>query len=164
MIIAVDFDGTCVTHDFPNVGKNIGAEIVLRKLSDKGHKIILYTMRSHPSEKTEKAGTSGMIPTTNDCLQDAIDWFEKYNIPLYGVNNNPSQHSWTDSPKVYANMYIDDAALGIPLVYNDMSFMYDSSMMRPYVSWVRVSEMLWRADILSTTDLEDIKKEFNKQY
>lgn len=121
-------------------------------------------MRSHPSEKTEKAGTSGMIPTTNDCLQDAIDWFEKYNIPLYGVNNNPSQHSWTDSPKVYANMYIDDAALGIPLVYNDMSFMYDSSMMRPYVSWVRVSEMLWRAGILSTTDLEDIKKEFNKQY
>ena len=164
MIIAVDFDGTCVTHDFPNVGKNIGAEIVLRKLSDKGHKIILYTMRSHPSEKTEKAGTSGMIPTTNDCLQDAIDWFEKYNIPLYGVNNNPSQHSWTDSPKVYANMYIDDAALDIPLVYNDMSFMYDSSMMRPYVSWVRVSEMLWRAGILSTTDLEDIKKEFNKQY
>ena len=164
MIIAVDFDGTCVTHDFPNVGKNIGAEIVLRKLSDKGHKIILYTMRSHPSEKTEKAETSGMIPATNDCLQDAIDWFEKYNIPLYGVNNNPSQHSWTDSPKVYANMYIDDAALGIPLVYNDMSFMYDSSMMRPYVSWVRVSEMLWRAGILSTTDLEDIKKEFNKQY
>ena len=164
MIIAVDFDGTCVTHDFPNVGKNIGAEIVLRKLSDKGHKIILYTMQSHPSEKTEKAGTSGMIPTTNDCLQDAIDWFEKYNIPLYGINNNPSQHSWSDSPKVYANMYIDDAALGIPLVHKDTGHMYDSSVMRPYVDWVRVSEMLWRAGILSTTDLEDIKKEFNKQY
>lgn len=112
-------------------------------------------MRSHPSEKTEKAGTSGMIPTTNDCLQDAIDWFAKYDIPLYGVNDNPSQHSWTDSNKVFAHMYIDDAALGIPLVYNDMSFMCDSSMMRPYVSWVRVSEMLWRAGILSTTDLED---------
>ena len=54
MIIAVDFDGTCVTHDFPKVGKNIGAEIVLKKFTDKGHKIILYTMRSHPSEKTEK--------------------------------------------------------------------------------------------------------------
>ena len=49
MIIAVDFDGTCVTHDFPNVGKNIGAEIVLRKLSDKGHKIILYTMHILPN-------------------------------------------------------------------------------------------------------------------
>ena len=45
MTIAVDFDGTCVTHAYPDVGKNIGAEIVLKKLSDKGHKIILYTMR-----------------------------------------------------------------------------------------------------------------------
>lgn len=159
MTIAVDFDGTCVTHDFPKVGKNIGAEIVLKKLADKGHKIILYTMRSHPSEKTEKAGTSGMIPTTNDCLQDAIDWFAKYDIPLYGVNNNPSQHSWTDSPKVYANMYIDDAALGIPLVYNDMS-----SMMRPYVGWVRVTELLYESGFLTYGDMMDIKKEFNKQY
>lgn len=25
MIIAVDFDGTCVTHEFPKVGKDIGA-------------------------------------------------------------------------------------------------------------------------------------------
>ena len=116
-------------------------------------------MRSHPSEKTEKAGTSGMIPTTNDCLQDAIDWFAKYDIPLYGVNDNPSQHSWTDSPKVYANMYIDDAALGIPLVYNDMS-----SMMRPYVGWVRVTELLYESGILAYGDMMDIKKEFNKRY
>ena len=159
MTIAVDFDGTCVTHDFPKVGKNIGAEIVLKKLADKGHKIILYTMRSHPSEKTEKAGTSGMIPTTNDCLQDEIDWFAKYDIPLYGVNDNPSQHSWTDSPKVYANMYIDDAALGIPLVYNDMS-----SMMRPYVGWVRVTELLYESGVLTYGDMMDIKKEFNKRY
>ena len=159
MTIAVDFDGTCVTHDFPKVGKNIGAEIVLKKLADKGHKIILYTMRSHPSEKTEKAGTSGMIPTTNDCLQDAIDWFAKYDSPLYGVNDNPSQHSWTDSPKVYANMYIDDAALGIPLVYNDMS-----SMMRPYVGWVRVTELLYESGVLTYGDMMDIKKEFNKRY
>ena len=159
MTIAVDFDGTCVTHDFPKVGKNIGAEIVLKKLADKGHKIILYTMRSHPSEKTEKAGTSGMIPTTNDCLQDEIDWFAKYDIPLYGVNDNPSQHSWTDSPKVYANMYIDDAALGIPLVYNDMSY-----MMRPYVGWVRVTELLYESGILAYGDMMDIKKEFNKRY
>ena len=164
MTIAVDFDGTCVTHDFPKVGKNIGAEIVLKKLADKGHKIILYTMRSHPSEKTEKAGTSRMISTTNDCLQDAIDWFAKYDIPLYGVNDNPSQHSWTDSPKVYANMYIDDAALGIPLVYEDINHIYDSSIMRPYVGWVRVSELLYESGILAYGDMMDIKKEFNKRY
>jgi hypothetical protein len=32
MIIAVDFDGTCVTHDFPHVGKDIGAVPVLKEL------------------------------------------------------------------------------------------------------------------------------------
>lgn len=29
MIIAVDFDGTCVTHEFPKVGEEIGAAPVL---------------------------------------------------------------------------------------------------------------------------------------
>ena len=37
MIIAVDFDGTCVTHEFPRVG----AAEVLKELTDKGHKIPL---------------------------------------------------------------------------------------------------------------------------
>lgn len=50
MIIAVDFDGTCVTHEFPEVGKDIGAVPVLKELVKKGHKIILYTMRSHPDK------------------------------------------------------------------------------------------------------------------
>jgi len=35
MDIVIDFDGTCVTHDFPRVGKDIGAEPVLRKLYKK---------------------------------------------------------------------------------------------------------------------------------
>jgi hydroxymethylpyrimidine pyrophosphatase-like HAD family hydrolase len=50
MIVAVDFDGTCVTHEFPRVGEEIGAAEVLKELTDKGHKIILFTMRSHPNE------------------------------------------------------------------------------------------------------------------
>lgn len=37
MIIAVDFDGTCVTHEFPRVGEEIGAAEVLKELTDKGH-------------------------------------------------------------------------------------------------------------------------------
>lgn len=32
MVIAVDFDGTCVTHEFPKVGKDIGAVPVLKEL------------------------------------------------------------------------------------------------------------------------------------
>lgn len=33
MILGLDFDGTCVTHEFPKIGKDIGAIPVLKKNS-----------------------------------------------------------------------------------------------------------------------------------
>lgn len=118
MFIAVDFDGTCVTHDYPEVGEDIGAAPVLRKLIDAGHKIILNTMRSGKE------------------LEDAEHWFKLNNISLFGSNINPTQKRWTDSPKVYANLYIDDAALGCPLtIDSDFSD-------RPFVDWEVVDKML----------------------
>ena len=98
MYIAIDFDGTCVTHDYPRLGKEIGATEVLKRLVEAGHKLILNTMRSDKE------------------LQDAVNWFKKNGIELYGVNENPTQKRWTNSPKVYAHMYIDDAAFGCPLI------------------------------------------------
>ena len=98
MYIAIDFDGTCVTHDYPRIGKEIGATEVLKRLVEAGHKLILNTMRSDKE------------------LQDAVNWFKKNGIELYGVNENPTQKRWTNSPKVYAHMYIDDAAFGCPLI------------------------------------------------
>ena len=71
MVIAVDFDGTCVTHEFPKVGKDIGAVPVLKKLVEKGHKIILYTMRSHP-DKNNRGKTLSGETISNDTLQDAM--------------------------------------------------------------------------------------------
>ena len=98
MYIAIDFDGTCVTHDYPRIGKEIGATKVLKRLVEAGHKLILNTMRSDKE------------------LHDAVNWFKKNGIELYGVNENPTQKQWTNSPKVYAHMYIDDAAFGCPLI------------------------------------------------
>ena len=116
MYIAVDFDGTCVTHDYPRIGKEIGATKVLKRLVKAGHKLILNTMRSGKE------------------LQDAIHWFNKNGIELYGVNENPTQKRWTTSPKVYANMYIDDAAFGCPL--RNVPDFSD----RPFVDW----DSIWR--------------------
>lgn len=118
MYIAVDFDGTCVTHEYPNIGKDIGAVPVLKKLTDSGHKIILNTMRS------------------GDKLKEAMQWFTDNNIPLYGANENPTQKSWTESPKVFANLYIDDAALGCPLIFDH------AVSSRPFVNWNAVEEYL----------------------
>lgn len=130
LVIAVDFDGTCVTHDYPKVGKDIGAVPVLRALVDAGHKIILYTMRA-PS----KNGGPNLE-------QDAIDWFTENQIPLYGVNKNKAQIFWTSSKKLFANIYIDDATLGAPLM------MDESLSSRPFIDWVKARELLVRAGAL----------------
>ena len=118
MYIAIDFDGTCVTHDYPRIGKDINAVNVLKKLVANGHKLILNTMRSGKE------------------LKEAINWFKKNDIELYGVNKNPTQRKWTNSPKVYAHLYIDDAALGCPLKM-DLSISD-----RPFVDWEAVSRLL----------------------
>lgn len=140
MIIAIDFDGTCVTHEYPSVGKDIGAIPVLKELVSKGHKLVLNTMRgnrySFYNGKVVPFDTvkTKLSPIAYTLLDDAHLWFVKNDIPLYGVNINPDQKEWTDSTKTYANLYIDDAALGIPLIDNNFD--------RPYVDWVKVREML----------------------
>ena len=122
MKIAIDFDGTCVKHKYPYVGEDIGAVPVLKDLVKQGHQLILCTMRSHKP-------VNGI-----DCLQDAVDWFKNNDIPLFGINEDPEQKSWTDSRKIYANVYIDDAALGCPLTTDE----YDNI----YVDWSKIPALL----------------------
>lgn len=120
MIIGVDFDGTVVTHDYPRVGQDIGAVPVLKRLAKSGNKLILFTMRS----------------TKNGTLQDAENWFKQNGIKLYGVNTNPTQKEWTDSPKAHCNLYIDDAAFGAPLKFDG------SKSPRPFIDWEKAEKML----------------------
>ncbi len=139
MIIAVDFDGTCVTHEFPKVGKDIGAAEILRKLVKNGHKIILNTMRG--DEKKVFTLENGNTWYCNPLI-DAVSWFRENDIPLYGINENPSQKRWTTSPKVFAHLYIDDMALGCPLI-NNLQY-----SIRPYVDWRCVEKYLKQNDII----------------
>ena len=117
MIIAVDFDGTCVKHAYPGIGEDIGAVPVLRELVNNGHDLILWTMRS------------------GQTLEDAIKLFSDNDIRLYAAQRNPTQDQWTESPKAYAQIYIDDAALGCPLI-------------KDHVDWVKVRQWLFEKGIL----------------
>ena len=141
MEICIDFDGTVVTHEFPKVGRDVGAIPVLRELVKNGHNLILFTMRSdivNPhGEDNELHLESG------NYLTDAIDWFKANQIPLYGIQTNPTQHTWTTSPTAYGQLYIDDAALGTPLVYNKHE--------RPFVDWLAVRDMLLNRKIIKTS-------------
>lgn len=155
--INIDFDGTCVKHEFPMIGEDIGAAPVLRKLVNAGHKLILFTMRSDK----EFRNPDGSI---TDCgLKDAVKWFEDNDIPLYGVQSNPTQSSWTSSPKSYAQLMIDDSALGCPLKWDYKPvpiqiddkvnrLVYGDTMMvktgRPYVDWVEVERMLIKMGLI----------------
>lgn len=56
MNILIDFDGTCVTHNHPTIGEEIGAVPVLKALVAKGHNLILFTMRGSGKISLEKFG------------------------------------------------------------------------------------------------------------
>lgn len=132
--VNVDFDGTVVTHDFPKIGKDIGAVPILKALVAKGHKLILFTMRSDKSNVSD--GESGKY------LSEAVEWFKSHGIPLYGINTNPTQKSWTTSPKSYAPLMIDDSALGAPLKFDHLV------SNRPFIDWELVETMLRQQNII----------------
>jgi hydroxymethylpyrimidine pyrophosphatase-like HAD family hydrolase len=123
-VIAVDFDGTLVVHDYPRIGEEVpGAVRVLQRLTHAGHRLILYTMRS------------------DNRLLEACEWCRVRGVELWGINENPEQHHWTNSPKIYAHLYIDDAALGAPLRHTSKGF-------RPHVDWESVETLLQMEEYL----------------
>jgi hypothetical protein len=143
-IYAIDFDGTVVTHEFPKVGKDVPYAVeTLQKIVAHGGKLILWTMRSNrvePSEFTTEPQheRNPIVPCDPDAYLDhAIKWFADRQIPLWGIQRNPDQDKWTSSPKAYAHVYIDDAALGTHTM-QDPAFAD-----RPYVDWVLVDNLLF---------------------
>lgn len=124
MYIAVDFDGTIVFHEYPEIGEEVPFAIsTLEALQDAGHDLILHTMRSGKE------------------LQDAVKFLELRGISLFGVNSNPTQSKWTSIPKSYANLYIDDAALGCPLLRT-------KEQPRPFVDWQEIQKLLKEQGVL----------------
>ena len=98
MIIAVDFDGTIVEHEYPKIGKPIPFAIdVLKKLQDEEHHtLILWTMRE------------------GELLQDAIDYCKKRGVEFYAHNKNYPEEEIDDSfvRKPSVDIFIDDRNIG----------------------------------------------------
>ena len=140
LILGVDFDGTVVTHRFPEVGQDAPHAVeVLKELQGMGFLICLNTMRS--DKNCYDPISKKLIPTQigkrmglTSTLEDAVDWFERNGITLDGVNTSPGQRNWTDSPKVYATHYIDDMAVGCPMLYLENG--------EKCVDWLKVKELI----------------------
>jgi len=109
MIIAVDFDRTCVEHQYPNIGRAAPQAVeTLRELVAADHRLILWTVRDGQQ------------------LADAVAWFRDNGIALWGANENPEQP--TGSPKVNADLFIDDRAFGMPMTTPE-------GFAKPVVDW-----------------------------
>ena len=119
MRIGVDLGGTNVRVGLVDEGR------IVRLLSEpcNGCRLILYTMRH------------GAL------LTEAVEWFRRHGIPLYAVNENPAQRHWTSSPKIHADLYIDDSNLGCPLRFVE-------GEKRPVADWTRIREQLVREGFL----------------
>ena len=97
-IIAVDFDGTLVEDNFPEIGM-IRAEIWDKVLEaqNKGAKIILWTSRD------------------NERLKAAVEFCTERGLHFDAINDNLDECKIlfnNDTRKVYANEYWDDKAIG----------------------------------------------------
>lgn len=122
MIVAVDFDSTCVGYDYPRIGADIGALRVLKMLQGNNHRIVLSTMRSDRNGKPE--------------LTRAVEYLEKNGVKLWGINKTPTQHKWSSSPKVFCDLYIGVDAVGCPTKEDP------EIADRPFVDWEKVEAIL----------------------
>lgn len=136
MIIAIDFDGTIVTHEYPNIGKPLkGAIKTIKTMINNGHKIFLWTMRGSKRYNGR------------DLLHEAVEYLEDNDIHLNGINRSPAQFS--TSPKQYADIYIDDAAISDICQYVDGNG-------RPMVDWWLVGRHLVARDVISDEQFNKI--------
>ena len=98
-IIAVDFDGTLCTNNWPDIGEpNLSLIEWLKQEALTGTKLILWTCR------------------TGEMLDSARDWCALHGLYFDAVNSNVPEaieRFGGDSRKIFADLYIDDKALTI---------------------------------------------------
>lgn len=98
MKIAVDFDGTIVEHEYPDIGKEkLFAFQTLKALQDQHHELILWTFRS------------------GKLLDEAVEYCRKNGIEFYAVNKSYPEEEFDEnevSRKIHADLFIDDRNIG----------------------------------------------------
>lgn len=97
-ILAIDFDGTIVTHAYPEIGElQKNAVEAIRNLHAKGYYIIIWTCRFGQH-------------------QDNVERFlQSHGIPYDEINeHHPDVRDFykNDTRKISADIYIDDRQLG----------------------------------------------------
>jgi hypothetical protein len=97
VIIAIDFDGTIVKNEWPEIGRfRFLAKPVINWLQKRGHELILFTCRER------------------ELLLKAVDFLKRNNIEFKYHNENTKELIMKyggDCRKISADLYLDDKAL-----------------------------------------------------
>ncbi len=138
MIIAVDFDGTIVTHEYPNIGSEVpfATDVIKRLQRELGHQIILWTSRE------------------GKYLEEAVKWCQERGVSFYAINHNHPEEKEGDegyTKKIIADIYIDDRNLngGTPnwseiyqqlskgkTVFKESKLEYESNLFIRFGLWI----------------------------
>jgi hypothetical protein len=98
LTFGIDFDGTIVTHDFPEIGTLYEESIRIMKLiKERGHDIILFTCRENYSRAW---------------LDEAVEFLRSHGVEVDSVNENTpywKSQGYT-SRKPFWDLLIDDSA------------------------------------------------------
>ncbi len=99
MTIAIDFDGTIVTHEYPRIGEELPfATDTLKMLQKDGHKLILWTVRE------------------GKLRDEAVEWCKQRGVEFYAINNDYPEETVDGnehfSRKLKVDMWIDDRNVG----------------------------------------------------
>ncbi len=97
LTIAIDFDGTIVEDEYPRIGRPIiFAFDTLKKLQEKGHRLILWTYRK------------------GSALDEAVKFCRQHGIEFYAVNKSFPEEEFNSSHsrKIHADLFIDDRNFG----------------------------------------------------
>ena len=99
MKIAVDFDSTIVTHEYPAIGEEIPfATETLRRLIADGHQLILWSVREEGA------------------LDEAVEWCRQHGVEFWAVNRDYPEEKIENnnhySRKLKVDMFIDDRNVG----------------------------------------------------
>lgn len=99
MTIAVDFDGTIVTHKYPEIGEEIPFAVdTLKALQQRHHKLILWSVRE------------------GELLDEAVQWCRERGLEFYAVNRDYPEETTDNNPhfsrKLKVDVFIDDRNIG----------------------------------------------------
>jgi len=119
LIIALDFDGVMCKHArFPKIGDPVPDAVKwVKRFQAAGARVFLWTCRNKES------------------LELATKYLKKQGLELEGYNSiDYGSDTFSPYPKLFANIYIDDAAFGAPLTR--------PGSQRGYLDWSKVGHKI----------------------